>query len=331
MRGAGVRFRQYGVSGVLSIAVLALASAQRPSRADSYPTQDIHVIGSFPAGSGADLIVRYFADKLRVLSGRTTIVENKVGASGNIATQYVARAKPDGYTVLIGAGSGVAAAMHLFKRPPVDALKELQVVATINQLAFMVVVPAQSPYRTLAELTEGLKKKGGKASYAQSNTTGKVTGELYKAAGGLNAVDIPYRTANDSVNDFATGALDFGVLDAQFAMSQSREGRLRILAVNTPERMQTAPDIPTLKELGVPVEMRNWFAAIVPAGTPRPVVDQLNKWINEIEATDETRKFLNSFASDPFISTVDEAQKLLASDIKDWAMFVSAANIPKQD
>lgn len=331
MRGAGVRFRQYGVGSVLLIAALALVSAQWPAKADSYPTQDIHVIGSFPAGSGADIIVRYFADKLRALSGRFTIVENKVGASGNIATQYVARAKPDGYTVLIGAGSGVAAAMHLFKKPPVDALKELQVVATINQLAFMIVVPGQSPYHTLAELTEGLKKKGSSASYAQSNTTGKVTGELYKAAGGLTAVDVPYRTANDSVNDLVTGVLDFGVVDAQFAISQSREGRLRILAVNTPERMQTAPDIPTMKELGVPVAIRNWFAAIVPAATPRPIVDQLNKWINEIEATEETRKFLNTFASDPFISTPDDAQKLLASDIKDWATFVGAANIQKQD
>ena len=289
------------------------------------------MVGSFPAGSGADVIVRYFADKLRALSGRTTIVENKVGASGNIATQYVAKAKPDGYTVLIGAGSGIAAAMHLFKKPPVNALEELQIVATINQQPFMIVVPAQSPYKTLAELTEGMRAKGQNVSYAQSNTTGKVTGELYKLSGKFSGTDIPYRSANDSLNDFASGAIDFGVLDPLFAINQTRLGKLRMLAVNTPERMKTVPDIPTMKELGVPVEIRSWFAAVVPAATPRPIVDQLNAWINQIEGTEETLKFLNSFGADPWITTPDEGQAQFAKDIKDWEQFVKLAKIPQQD
>ena len=301
------------------------------SAAQPYPMQDIHVIGSFPAGSGADLIVRYFAEKLRVASGRTTIVENKVGASGNIATQYVARSKPDGYTILIGAGSGVASSTHLFKTPPVDALRELQVVATTNQLAFMIVVPERSPYRTLAELTQGMRAKGDKVSYAHSNTTGRVTGELYKLSADFSAVDVPYRTANDSLNDFESGRLDFGVLDALFATNQTKVGKMRMLAVNTPERMQVMPDVPTLKEQGVPVGIRNWFAAIVPVGTPRPIVDQLNKWINEAEATEETRKFLATFGGDPFITTPDEGQQLLAEDLKAWERYVREAKIPQQD
>ena len=156
---------------VVSMAVASTAMTTSGSAiAQPYPTQVIHIIGSFPAGSGADVIVRYFAEKLRVLSGGVTVVENKVGASGNIATQYVAKSKPDGYTILIGAGSGVAAATHLYRKPPVDALRDLQVVGTINKLAFMIVVPSQSPYRSLGELTEGLRKKGDNVSYAQSNT-----------------------------------------------------------------------------------------------------------------------------------------------------------------
>jgi tripartite-type tricarboxylate transporter receptor subunit TctC len=317
---------------VISMAVASTAmTISGSATAPPYPSQVIHIIGSFPAGSGADVIVRYFAEKLRVLSGGVTVVENKVGASGNIATQYVAKSKPDGYTILIGAGSGVAAATHLYRKPPVDALRELQVVGTINKLAFMIVVPSQSPYRSLGELTEGLRKKGDNVSYAQSNTTGKVTGELYKLSAHFSAVDIPYRTSNDSLNDFGSGRLDFGVVDALFASNQEREGRMRMLAVNTPERVQAFPEIPTMTELGVPVQIRNWFAAMVPAATPRPIVDQLNKWINEIEATEETRIFLNKFGGDPLITSPDEGQRLLASDIQEWAGFVRDAKIPLQD
>src|SRR5690348_9596889 len=168
--------------------LLAVATTPQAAQAEDYPSQDIRFICAFPAGSGADVIVRYFAEKVRHIAGRTIIVENKVGAAGNIAATYTARAKPDGYTVHVHAGSSVAANMHLFKHPPIDAGKELQVVATINKQPFMVMVPANSPYKTLGELTEAMKKKGDKASYAQSNTTGKVMGELYRQATGITAV-----------------------------------------------------------------------------------------------------------------------------------------------
>ena len=153
--------------------------------AEQYPSQDIHVICAFPAGSGADVLVRYFAEKLRVLAGKPVLVENKVGAAGNIAAEYTARARPDGYTIHIHAGSATAANYWLFKKPPINPSKDLQVVATLNQQPFMVVVDAKSPYKSLPELTEAMKKKGDKATYAESNTTGKVMGELYKNATGV--------------------------------------------------------------------------------------------------------------------------------------------------
>ena len=152
-----------------------------------------------------------------------------------------------------------------------------------------------------------MKKKGEKASYAQSNTSGKVMGELYKRATGVQAVEVPYRTANDSLNDFASGRLDYGMMDPVFALSQARAGRLRMLAVSTAQRMQAVPELPTMTEAGVPgVELLTWFAAMVPSATPRPIVDKLNKWFNEVLATEETKKFLNSFGGDPFITTPDE-------------------------
>jgi tripartite-type tricarboxylate transporter receptor subunit TctC len=317
-------------AAVVALGLAALACAS-PARAQDYPTQDIRFICGFPAGSGADVLVRYFAEKLRPLAGRPVFVENKVGAAGNIAAEFTARAKPDGHTVHVHAASAVAANQHLFKRRPFDAVKDLQVAATLNQQPFMVMVPANSPHKTLAELTAAMKQKGDKASYAQSNTTGKVMGDLYKQATGITAVEVPYRTANDSINDFASGRLDYGMMDPVFALSQARAGRLRSLAVSTPKRMQAVPELPTMTEAGTPgVEMMGWFAAMVPSATPRPVVDRLNKWLNEILATEETKKFLNQFGGDPYISTPDEGQARMAKDVKDWERYVKVAKIEPQ-
>ena len=317
-------------AAAVAFGLAALAGAP-PARAQDYPTQDIRFICGFPAGSGADVLVRYFAEKLRPLAGRPVIVENKVGAAGNIAAEFTARAKPDGYTVHVHAGSAVAANQHLFKRRPFDAVKDLQVVATLNQQPFMVMVPANSPHKTLAELTAAMKQKGDKASYAQSNTSGKVMGDLYKQATGITAVEVPYRTANDSINDFASGRLDYGMMDPVFALSQERAGRLRSLAVSTPHRMKAVPELPTMTEAGTPgVEMMGWFAAMVPSATPRPVVDRLNKWLNEILATEETKKFLNQFGGDPYISTPEEGQARMVKEVKDWEHYIKIAKIEPQ-
>jgi tripartite-type tricarboxylate transporter receptor subunit TctC len=321
------RFRPLLAGAVFAAAALspAIATAQQ------YPSQDIHIICAFPAGSGADVLVRYFGEKLREKAGKPVLVENKVGAAGNIAAEYTARAKPDGYTIHIHAGSSTAANFWLFKNPPINPSKDLQVVATLNQQPFMVVVAANSPYKTLAELTEAMKKKGEKASYAESNTTGKVMGELYKNATGIKAIDVPYRTANDSLNDFQSGAIDFGMMDPVFAIIQQREGRLRSLAVSTGKRMDAVPDLPTMTEAGIKgIELFGWFAAMVPAATPRPIVDQLNKWFNEAEATPETKAFLNKFGGDPWITTPEQGQAQLAKDQKDWENYVKAARIEPQ-
>src|SRR5262245_49951564 len=137
----------------------AVAAAPAAAQAQDYPSQDIRFICGFPCGRSVDLLVRYCARKLRKVGNRTIIIENKFVAAGNIAAIYTARAKPDGYTVYVHAASAIAANMHLFKAPPIDAGKDLQIAAAINKQPFMMVVAADSPYRTLAELTEAMKKK----------------------------------------------------------------------------------------------------------------------------------------------------------------------------
>jgi tripartite-type tricarboxylate transporter receptor subunit TctC len=305
---------------------LAAAFGSR-AQAQDYPSQDIRMVCAFPPGSGADVLVRYFAEKLRPIAGRTVIVENKSGAGGNIATEYVARAKPDGHTIYVHAGTAVAANQSLFKKPPVDVVRDIRVAATINRQPFMVVVDAKSPYKTLAELTEAMKKKGDKASYAYAAPTGRIMGEIYKDKTGIKALEINYRTAPDSLNEMLSGKLDFAMHDPVFSLAQQREGRLRILAVSTGTRLDALPDQPTMTELGIPMDLTGWWAAMVPAGTPKPVVDKIHQWFVQMVSSDETKKFLNSFGGDPYINTPEQGQAMLERDVKAWGDYVRLAKI----
>lgn len=221
---------------------------------------------AFPPGSGADVLVRYFAEQLRPVAKRTVIVENRVGAGGNIAVEYVARSKPDGYTVFVHAASSVASLMRLYKNPPVDVGKAIQVAATINRQPFMTVVSAKSPYQTLAELTAAMKLKGDKASYAASAPNGRIMDELYKVATGVAAVEVNYRSAPESLNDLMSGAVDFGMQDPVFSTAQSRENLLRILAVSSGDRLQDNPEFPTMRELGAPMDLTGWWLSWCRAG-----------------------------------------------------------------
>jgi tripartite-type tricarboxylate transporter receptor subunit TctC len=315
-------------SGIAALLFAGVVFAPALTRADDYPAQDIRFICAFPPGSGADVLVRYFADKVRPLTGRNIIVENRSGAGGNIAIEYVARAKPDGYTVFVHGASGTAASMSLFKKPPVDVGKTIQVVATINRQPFMIMVDAKSPYQTLADLTAAMKPKGTKASYATAAPFGTVVGEVYKLGTGVQAVEVNYKNAIDSLNDQLSGALDYSVQDPVYALAEQRKGDLRILAVSTAERLKANPDFPTMKELGISdLDLLGWWAAMVPQGTPKPITDQINKWFDQVVATEETRKFLASFGGDQLIMPPDKAQEFFLKEINNWAEYVRIAKI----
>jgi len=319
-----------GAAAVIALSA-AVGLAPTGAQAQQYPAQDIHFICAFPPGSGADVLVRYFAEKVRPLTGRNVLVENRSGAGGNIAIEYVARSKPDGYTIFVHGASGVAASMSLFKKPPVDVGKTIQIASTINRQPFMIVVDAKSPYKTLADLTAAMKAKGAKASYATAAPFGTVVGEVYKVGAGVQAVEVNYKTAVDSLNDQLSGAIDYGVHDPVYALAQQREGRLRILAVSTSERLKANPDMPTLKELGISdFNMMGWWAAMVPAGTPQPVIAQINKWFDQVVGSEETGKFLARFGGDQLIMPPDKAQELFLQEIKNWAEYVRIAKIVPQ-
>ncbi|HWM47100.1 MAG TPA: tripartite tricarboxylate transporter substrate binding protein [Xanthobacteraceae bacterium] len=314
----------------LAVGSFVAISAVPGAQAQQYPSQDIHFICAFPPGSGADIVVRFYAEKVRALAGRNIIVENKPGAASNIATEYLARSKPDGHTIYIHPASSVGANMHLFKNPPVDVGKAIQIAAPLNKQPYMLLVDAKRPWKTVADLTAYLKEKKDKASYATTNPSAKVMGAIYKHVTKVEAVEVSYRTSGDTINDMQSGALDYAFQDPIFSTSQARAGRMRILAVSTGERTHANPEIPTMKESGIPMDLLGWFAAMVPMGTPRPVVDQINKWFNQVNSTEEAKKFLNNSGGDPWISTPDEGQARLLKDIKDWGEYVRAAKIEPQ-
>jgi len=313
---------------VAAVALALIGAA--PVSAQQYPAQDIHLICGFAAGSGADVIVRFIAEKMKPMAGRPIIVENKAGAGGNIATEYVARAKPDGYTIYITGASALAANMHVLKNPGTDVGKSLQIVGTINKQPVMVAVSNTSTYKTIAELTAAMKEKGDKASYAIANPSAKVVGAMYKEKAGLQAVEVYYKTGAEYLNDLASGAIDYAIPDNVLAMARARAGSMRILAVSTSERMLAAPEYPTMTELGYPMDLRGWWAGLVPTGTPKPVIDKLNEWISQIVASEDGKKFLAGIASDPWVSKPEEGQAYFLQTIKQWGDYVKIAKIEPQ-
>jgi len=242
----------------------------------------------------------------------------------------VAKSKPDGHTIYPFAVTTVAASMHLFKKPPVDVGKALRAVASTSNLAFVLTVGANSPYKTVAELTEAMKKKGKDANYAVAANPGRIMGAIYKDKAGLAATEVQYRTAPDSLNEMENGRIDYGLHDPVFVLAQVRAGRLRPLAVSTAERLAAAPDIPTMTESGIPMNLALWWGVMVPAATPDPIANKINQWFKELVSLPETKKFLNDSGADPMIRTPEEAQRMFVTAIKEWGDYVRMAGIEPQ-
>jgi len=318
-------------SAVLCFALLA-AALPPPAAAQDYPTHEIRSVCNFSAGSGADIVVRYYSDRLAKLAGKAVVVENKTGVQGNIATEYVARSKADGYTIMITpASSTLAAARYLFKQLPFDPDKDFAPVTTLAKLSFAIAIDAKSPVRGISELTEHLRKKPGHGAYATGSNTGQVTGELYKEMAGLRTTYIPYKQTMSALTDVISGEVDFMTYDITFLLPQARSGRVRILAVTSAARLAMLPEIPTMAESGFPgYDLTPWWGVVVPAGTPKPVVDKLAGWFNQITASEETRKFLENLATDPFPGDPESMAALLHAEIERWGRYVKLAKIEPQ-
>ena len=294
---------------------------------DSYPAREVHVIAAYPPGSGADVFTRYFAENMRPFLGGTIVVENKVGASGNLALIYVSKAKPDGYTVLIHAPSAIAANLSLFKNPGYEA-SAFDVLGTVCRLPFTLSVSANSTHKTLQSLIAAVRAKGANASYGTTAPTGQVAGAMMKNILNLAVVEVPYRTAADSVNDLDSGAVDYMMYDPIFAIPRHREGKVRVLAISSKERMTAVPDIPTMDESGVPgVDVMGWWGVAVPAGVPQPIKDKISSAFLKMAEKPETKAWLSNLGGDVWVVGPAEAQAQMLKDVKAWADYVRVANM----
>lgn len=296
----------------------------------TYPSRIITLVCAFPPGSGADTLVRYFANKLSLLSGQTVIVENKPGALANIAAEYTARAKPDGYTMFLHAASTIAANMSILRKPPLNVATDLQTIATCVKLTMAIVVRTESPYKNLADLVADQKEKGDAGSYALGNTPGKLLGEELKQVTGLKTVAIQYKTVSDSINDVMSGNVDWAVFDTVVALSQLRQGKVRILAVGSSERMAGALDIPTIKEQGIDITQEAWWGLMVPRGVAPDIINKINEWFRAIVQTEDTKKFLQDQAMVSFVSSPQEAQTLMERSVQEMKRLVQIAGIPQE-
>jgi tripartite-type tricarboxylate transporter receptor subunit TctC len=315
-----------------SIALLLGGLLAQAAPAQDYPAHEIRSLCNYAPGSGADIIVRFYSDRLAKLSGKPVIVENKVGAQGALATDALAKSKPDGYTILITpASSTIASAPYLFKSLPFDTEKDFAAVTTIASLSFVIMVDASKPVKSIDELIAHLRARPNNGFYGTTNNTGVIAAELFKTRVGLKTTYVPYKQNAQALTDLLLGQLDFLTFDATWASSQVKGGKIRILAATATKRSVALPDVPTLTELGYGGnDVSPWWGVVVPAGTPKPVVDRLAGWFNEITAADDTRKFLANAAFDPFPGSPEQMQELLKTDAVRWKRYVELAKIEPQ-
>lgn len=322
--------RVLGASALAGLLGLTLPANPALAQQD-YPNKPIHVVIGFPAGSGADILGRYFTTKLAEVSGQSVVVDNKPGATSNLAASLVAKARPDGYTVLFIANSNMAGSRFLFKGLTFDTVKDFTPVASFAQIAFMFVVPQDSPFKTMADLTAHLKGRQ-QNKYGYTNQAALLTTEYYKQLTGVEAVPVAYRTAPEALPDVTNGTLDLMVMDGTFAMGPINQKKIRALAVTTSKRIPSLPDVPTMDEAGFKgFELSPWWGVYVPTGTPQPIVDKLTKWMNEISSTPDAAKFLERVASIPLVENGKETAARLQRDIDTWGPVVKAAKIEPQE
>lgn len=313
-------------------AVAVAGSISLPAISQDYPTRAISILVGTGAGSGADVLVRFVADKLRTLSGQPVVVENRPGAFGNIAANTVAKAKPDGYTVLIAPNIAFAASPYMFKNLPYDPVKDFMAVGTISQFPFFLVVNAQKPLKSVAELTAMLKSKGSKGSYGAPTGISLAAAEMYKSAAGLETSQIPYKTMQQALVDLAGGDLDFVFVDSPTMIGQIGGAKYHALAVTTEKRASAAPSIPTMQESGVAgfLPLSAWFGMALPAGTPVAIAERLNTWLGQILASEDTAKYLRTAGSDVFAGSRRDMETFQAREIANWGRIAKIAKIEPQ-
>ncbi|HZR69738.1 MAG TPA: tripartite tricarboxylate transporter substrate binding protein [Burkholderiales bacterium] len=262
-----------------SVCLLAMVLGASGAAAQQYPAKPVKIIVAFSPGGSTDLLARAVGQKLGERWGQPVVVENRVGASGMIGADAVAKSAPDGYTLLMCSPQEVAVNHHVFPKVPYDPRRDLAPITLVTVTPLVIAVNPGVPAKDIAALVALAKAKPGTLGYATPGTasTQHLTGEILQAAAGIKLVHVPYKGAGQSIPDVIGGQVPIGVYGILTISPQAKAGKLRILAVTTPKRSPIAPDVPTMAESGFPgFDTSLWFGLLAPAGTPKDVIAKIH-------------------------------------------------------
>jgi tripartite-type tricarboxylate transporter receptor subunit TctC len=311
--------------------LVALASAAIfavAAHAQDYPTKPIRIIVGYTTGGGNDLIARLLAPKLSESVGQPVIIENRPGAQSIIAAELVAKAPPDGYTLLMGPTGPMAMNPATYSKLPYSPTRDFAPVSMIGQFPLFLCVSASLPVRSVKELVEYAKARPNDVNYASSAAAFQLATELFKQRTGTNFANIPYTGSGDSAAAVVSGQVTMTIADPPPITGHLKGGSLRALAVTAPQRHPAYPDVPTMAEAGVPdVDVSLWMGLFVPVGTPAPIVKRLNEEVARAVRLPDVRERLIALGVDPVGGTPEELARVLARDLEKWTAVAKAANI----
>jgi tripartite-type tricarboxylate transporter receptor subunit TctC len=310
----------------------ALLAAPLLAHAQSYPTKPVRIVLPFGPGGVADITTRTIAPKMSEGLGQQVIVENMPGAGGIRASSEVAKAEPDGYTLLL-LTNGNAVSQALFKSLPYDPVNDFAMISTVGFFSMVIVTGANSNYRTLQEVIAAAKRNPGKLNIGTITPGGTqhLAGELFRSTAGIDALVVPHKTTGEVVVGVRNGNLDVGVDFIAPLISGIKAGDLRALAVTAGKRQPQLPDVPTANESGVKgYDVASWNAMAAPAKTPAPVIRRVHAELEKALAAPEVQKRFAELGVEPRSSTPEALREFFVAESKRWTQVVEAAKIPKQ-
>jgi tripartite-type tricarboxylate transporter receptor subunit TctC len=312
----------------ITLNFVALASvAEAAEDPAKYPSRAIHIIVGFNPGGGNDIIARIFGQKLSESFDQPVVIENKPGGGAILATEYVARSEPDGYTLLVGASGAMVINPAVYAKLQYDTLRDFVPVSELGSFPLILIVGAESPFKSLADLVAYAKQNPDKANYASSSAAFQLATELFKQKTGATMQMIPYKGANDSVVAVIAGEVTAAIADAGPVSSQVSGGRARALAVAAPKRMEEMPDVPTMKEAGADVEAVLWSGIFAPKDTPPLIVKKLEAEFIRIARIPNVVSRLKLLNIESVGNSSEEFSRIIASDSERWTAVARAGNI----
>ena len=309
------------------IRLLAALVTAAAAQAQVYPSKPVKLIVPFPAGSATDQVARLVGQQLQDALKQPFVVENKPGAQGAIAAEFVAKSAHDGYTLLVTTNTPQAANVSLFKKLAYDPVKDFAPVARIGTTSFMLMVKADSPIRDLKGFLADARAKPGKLSAGYGSSGSQVSLAMLKSMGKLDVVEVPYKGIPQAVTDVLGGTLSFTFVDLSNALAQAKGGKLRGLAVTSATRTPLAPDMPAVAEELKGFELIAWFALMAPAGTPAEIVQRLHDVTVKGIAKAEMKEKFAAIGVDVSPMNPTELAKFIQSEIAHWAKLVKLAGI----